>query len=79
MYEPNWSDRHPNWDHAYVASVERDLDEQIYVDPEEEDWWERALATYSDGAPIVAPTCAYLDSDLSRDELEDLLCCLYGL
>ena len=41
---------------------------------ENENWWDRALATYADGAPIVAPTCAYLDSDLSRDELEDLLC-----
>jgi hypothetical protein len=46
---------------------------------ENENYWDRALATYADGPPIVAPTCAYLDSDLSRDELEDLLCRLYGL
>jgi hypothetical protein len=46
---------------------------------ENENWWDRALATYADGAPIVAPTCAYLDSELSRDELEDLLCRLYGV
>ena len=46
---------------------------------ENENWWDRAIAAYSDGAPIVAPTCAYLDSDLSRDELEDLLCRLFGV
>jgi hypothetical protein len=46
---------------------------------ENENYWERALAAYQDGPPIAAPTCAYLDSELSRDELEHILCSLFGM